>query len=766
MIKRLLLGTLFSLVTLTTQFAVAAGFVITDIRIEGLQRVDAAVAFQHLPLQVGDEADQRALATATRSLFKSGYFEDIALQRESGVLIVKLKERPAIASISLSGNEIITTEHLQGALKHAKLVEGEIFQSSTLAKIELELERQYNAMGRYAVLVETHVQELEENRVGLEVKVNEGVNSIISHINIVGNSKYSDSKLQGMMNLQVDNFWSLFSKSSQYSREKLMGDLETIRSHYLDRGHVLFNIESTQVAISPDKTQVFITININEGPEFIVDEITIAGEMPVAEEQVREQVNALAGKAFSRVQLLNVAKEIRQIYGDGGFAFAEVQPIPLVNPEDNTVDLQFLMRSGKRTYVRRINFNGNTRTSDDVLRREMRQMEGGVASFADINASKLRLQRLGYFTEVNANTKAVPGTDDMLDVDYDVVEGLTADWSIMVGYTDGEGPFWGGSINQNNFLGSGNKLEASFTSSSSTQEYSFSYLDPYYTVDGVSRGIDLTYQERDYSEIDVSSYATDRIGMNMTFGYPLTDDSRINFKLGYEKIDLTLPTGATSANTATNLWQFTQTEGTSYDQWKGTVTWSDNTLNDYWFPTQGRSHMVDLFVTLPSSDVSYYQAKYNYRFFTPLNRTDTYVASFGAQFGYADSYGSTTYTPPFANYYAGGYGSVRGFEHNSLGPFDTNTDTATGGQVLTTATSELIFPMFTDSPNIRTMLFMDVGNVFEQGGFAASELRASAGFSLAWLTPVGPLTLVMAQPLKSETADKTTRTHITLGRSY
>ncbi len=766
MIKRLLLGTLFSLVTLTTQLAVAAGFVITDIRIEGLQRVDASVAFQHLPLQVGDEADQRALAAATRSLFKSGYFEDIALQRDSGVLIVKLKERPAIASISLSGNKIITTEQLQGALKHAKLLEGEIFQRSTLAQIELELERQYNAMGRYAVLVETRVLELEENRVGLEVEVNEGVNSVISHINIVGNQQYSDDKLRDMMSLQADNFWSLFSKTSQYSREKLTADIEVIRSYYLDRGHVLFNVESTQVAISPDKTQVFITININEGPEFTVDGITIAGEMPVAEDQVREQVNALSGKVFSRVELLNVAKEIRQIYGDGGFAFAEVQPMPLVNIEDNTVDLQFLMRAGKRTYVRRINFNGNTRTSDDVLRREMRQMEGGVASFSDINASKLRLQRLGYFTEVNANTKPVVGTDDMLDVDYDVVEGLTADWSVMIGYTDGEGAFWGGSINQNNFLGSGNKLEAGFTSSSSTQEYSFSYLNPYYTVDGVSRGIDLTYQERDYSKIDVSSYATDRVGMNMRFGYPLSDDSRLSFKLGYEQIDLTLPTGATSSNTATDLWNFTQAEGVSYDQWKASVIWTDNNLNDFWYPTDGRSHTIDLFVALPTSDVSYYQAKYNYRAFSSLGRSDSYVASFGAQLGYADAYGDTTYAPPFANYYAGGYGSVRGFEHNSLGPFDTNTSTATGGQVLTAATGEFIFPLFTDMPSVRTMLFMDVGNVFAQGGFAASELRASTGFSLAWLTPVGPLTLVMAQPLKSETADKTTRTHITLGRSY
>ena len=763
MMKRLLLGALFSLVTLTTQLASAASFVITDIRIEGLQRVDAALAFQHLPLQVGDEADQRVLAAATRSLFKSGYFEDIALQRESGVLIVKLQERPAIASIVLSGNKMITSEQLQGALKNAKLVEGETFQRSTLAKIELELERQYNAMGRYAVLVETRVLELEENRVGLEVEVNEGVNSVISHINIVGNNQYSDDKLQDLMSLQTDNFWSLFSKSSQYSRERLMADIEAIRSYYLNRGHVLFNVESTQVAISPDKTQVFITININEGPEFTVGDVTIAGEMPVAEEQVRKLVSALSGTTFSRVELLNAAKEVRQIYGDSGFAFAQVQPMPLVNAEDSTVDLQFSMRAGKRTYVRRINFNGNTRTSDDVLRREMRQMEGGVASFSAINDSKLRLQRLGYFSEVNSKTSPVPGTDDMLDVDYDVVEGLTANWSVMVGYTDGEGPFWGGSVDQNNFLGSGNKLEASMTSSSSTQEYNFSYLNPYYTVDGVSRGIDLTYQKRDYAKIDVSSYATDRIGMDMRFGYPMSNNARLSFKLGYEKIDLTLPT---SGNISTDLTLFTQTEGLSYDQWKANVTWSDNSLNDFWYPTDGRSHTLDMFVALPSSDVSYYQAKYNYRAFAPIGRTESYVASFGAQLGYADAYGDTSYTPPFANYYAGGYGSVRGFEHNSLGPLDATTSTATGGQVLTAASGEFIFPMFTDMPSVRTMLFMDVGNVFKQGAFDASELRASTGFSLAWLTPVGPLTMVMAKPLKSEAADLTTTTHITLGRSY
>ncbi|MDP6968941.1 MAG: outer membrane protein assembly factor BamA [Gammaproteobacteria bacterium] len=760
MIKRLILGGLFSLLSLTAPIAQAADFVIADIRIEGLQRVDNALAFRYLPLQVGDEVDQRALAAATRSLFKSGYFEDITLQRDGKVLVIKLKERPAIASIGLSGNKIITTEQLQGALKNAKLVEGEIFQRSTLAQIELELERQYNAMGRYSVLVETRVQELEENRVGLEVAINEGVNSVISHINIIGNDRYSDAQLRDLMSLQTDNFWSLFSKSSQYSREKLTADLENIRSYYLDRGHVLFNIESTQVAIAADKTQVFITININEGPEFKVGDVTISGEMPVAEGQVRDLVGAISGSVFSRYELLNVAQEVKQVLGDNGFAFADVQPIPLVNNEDNTVDLQFLMRAGKRTYVRRINFNGNTHTSDDVLRREMRQMEGGVASFAAINASKLRLQRLGYFTEVNANTKPVAGTDDMLDVEFDVVEGLTADWSIMLGYTDGEGPFWGGSINQHNFLGTGNKLEAGFTSSSSTQEYNFNYLNPYYTVDGVSLGVDLTYQERDYSKIAVSSYATDRVGLGMQFGYPLSDNANLSFNLGYEKIDMTLGSSVT-----TQLQDFVDAEGSEYNQYKGNIVYTDNSLNDFWYPTQGRSHTMNLFLSLPGSDLSYYQAKYSYRYFTPLDDTASYVASLGAQVGYAAAYGSTSITPPFANYYAGGYGSVRGFGHNSLGPVASD-GSPMGGQILTTATGEFVFPMFTDMPSVRTMLFMDVGNVFAQGGYSTADLRASTGFSLAWLTPVGPLTLVMAQPLVSETTDTTTRTHITLGRSY
>lgn len=759
LMKRYLINAMLAVTVLFGQLAHAAGFVISDIRIEGLQRVDAALAFSHLPLQVGDEVDNRALAAATRSLFKSGYFEDIALQRDGDVLVLQLKERPAIASIQLSGNELITTEQLQAALKNAKLVEGEIFQRSTLAMIELELERQYNAMGRYAVMVETRVQELEENRVGLEVEISEGVNSVISHINIVGNERYSDQQLAKLMKLKTDNFWSLFTSSSQYSREKLMADLESIRSHYLNNGHVLFNIESTQVAISPDKTQVFITVNVSEGPAFTVGDVAIAGQLPVSEQQVRELVGGLEGTTFSRFKLVNTSKEIQQMLGDGGYAFANVQPMPLINAEDNTVDLQFVMRPGKRTYVRRINFNGNTRTSDEVLRREMLQMEGGVASFADINDSKLRLQRLGFFNQVSVNTKPVPGTDDLLDVEFDVTEGLTANWSVMVGYTDGEGPFWGGSVAQDNFMGSGNELEASFSSSASTDEYRFNYLNPYYTVDGVSRGIDLTYVKRDYSKIDVSSYATDEVGLGLTFGYPLSKDARVNIRVGYEQLDMELGTSVT-----TQLQDFVNSEGKSFQQWEASIGLVDNTLNDFWYPTDGRSHSLNFSLSLPSSDLSYYQTKYSYRYFEPLTDKEDYVVTFGSQIGYADAYGSTTITPPFANYYAGGFGSVRGFEYNSLGPVASD-GTAMGGQILTSASGEVIFPML-DMPSVRTSVFVDVGNVYDIGAFSAADLRVSTGFNLAWLTPVGPLTLVMATPLKSEAADKLTRTHITLGRSF
>jgi len=758
--KQIILAVLLSCTLAVSQMATAASFIIEDIHIEGLQRLTSSQAFAQLPLKIGDEADERSLAYATRSMFKSGYFEDIHLEQEGNLLLVIVQERPAIGFISLEGNKILKTEDLRSALKAAGLKEGEIFKRATLAQIELELERQYNRLGRYSVLVESVVTDLGENRVTIDVKVNEGVTSSISHINIIGNDSYTDAQLADLMSLKTPGFWTLFTKDDQYSREKLTADLENIRSYYLNKGYVLFNIESTQVAISADKTEVFVTINLVEGTQFKMGKLSIAGQYDLEEADIWALIDAPSGQVFSRQNLVDAAADVKQLFGDNGFSFAEVQPVPLVNEGQETVDVQYQIRSGKRTYVRRIDFRGNTRTGDDVLRREMRQMEGAVASMADITTSKLRLQRLGFFTQVAVETIPVEGTDDQLDVEFAVEEGLTADWSVMLGYSDSEGAFWGGSVNQNNFLGTGNKMEASVTSSSSTEKYKFSYLNPYYTVDGVSRGFDLYYTKRDYSKVDVSNFITDTVGADMRFGYPIDDFTRLNFKVGYERIDLQLGTSPATEATA-----FVNAEGQKFKQFKTSVNWNNSTLNDFWYPTIGSSHGVNLDLALPNSDLSFYQLSYDYRNFVPLNYNESLVFTTGAKVGLLDTYGSTATAPFFANYFSGGFGSVRGFTNNSLGPKNSN-GVPLGGQLLTTASAELIFPMFSDMPSVRTSLFTDVGNVYQSGEFTAGELRVSGGLNLAWLTPVGPLTLVVATPLRQKTGDKTQSTHITLGSPF
>ena len=758
--KHIVLSFLLSCTLFVSQMAMAVSFTIEDIHIEGLQRLGSSQAFAELPLKIGDSVDDRSLAYATRSMFKSGYFEDIRLEQDGNLLVVVVQERPSIGFIGLDGNKILKTEQLRGALDAAGLKEGEIFKRATLAQIELELERQYNRQGRYAVLVESQISKLDENRVAINVTINEGVTSSISDVNIIGNDSYTDADLLDLMSLKTPGFWTLFTKDDQYSREKLTADLEKIRSYYLNKGFVLFNIESSQVAISADKTKVFITINLVEGGQFDIGKVSIAGQYEVDEALISELITTSSGQVFSREELLGIAADVRQLFGDNGFAFADVQPVPLVNEAEKTVDVQYQIRSGKRTYVRRIDFSGNTRTSDDVLRREIRQIEGGVASMADITASRLRLQRLGFFNSVVAQTNQVAGTDDQLDVEFTVEEGLTADWSIMAGYSDGDGPFWGGSVNQNNFLGTGNKLEASFSNSSSTQKYNFSYLNPYYTVDGVSRGIDLYYTKRDFSKVDVSDFATDTVGVDMRFGYPIDDYTRLDFKVGYERIDLEL--GSSASTEATT---FTAKEGLNYKQFKTSLNWNTNTLNDFWYPTKGNSHGVNLDLALPNSDLKFYQLSYNYRNFTPINHSESLVLSVGGKLGIVGSYGSTSQTPFFANYYAGGFGSVRGFTSNSLGP-ENSLNQPLGGQILSTASAELIFPLFSDMPSVRTSLFLDAGNVHTSGEFNIGELRASGGLNLAWLTPVGPLTLVVAQPLKKKVGDLTQSTHITLGRSF
>jgi outer membrane protein insertion porin family len=751
---------LISISLLWTGLVQSASFTLADIRLEGLQRLTLEQAFADLPLAVGDTVDDRLLAYATRSLFKSGNYQDIELVRDGDILVIRLTERPAIVDIQLSGNKLIKTEILIDALATAGLKPGEILRPASLEQIELELEQQYNSQGRYAVLVESKLTELDENRVAINISINEGVTSVINQINIVGNEYFSDAELIGLMQLQTTHFWTLFSKDDRYSREKLAADIETIRFHYLDRGFVKFNVESTQVSISSDMAKVYITINLFEGPSYAIGDVSLAGDLVLPQEQILQTMGVIKGQVFSRKQLVAAAQAVRQAYGDKGYAFAAVKPVPLLNEDSHRVDLKVQIDSGKRTYVRRINFHGNTRTSEEVMRREMRQMEGSLASLADINASKLRLERLGFFTKVDIKTVPVAGTDDLLDVDVEVVEGLTANWSISLGYVDQEGPFWGASITQDNFLGTGNAVDAAFTKSKSTDNYRFSYTDPYYTVDGVSLGLDVFYNQRDYSAQSISNFATNTYGSNIRAGYPIDDYSSLDFSLGFENIELQLP-----ATYATEIDTFVADEGLQYEQFKSKVSWSSNNLDQYWFPTNGVSQQLSFEVALPGSHLTYYKLGYNYRIFNPIN--DDLILSMAADLAYNGAYGSTSEAPFFSNYYVGGMSTLRGFSHNSVGPKDSNGNPL-GGQVLTASSVELVFPVLglQDNQSVRTLVFLDVANTFVSGQFDSSDLRASAGLSLAWLTPVGPLTLVLARPVRKQPMDISEQVHIAFGNAY
>jgi outer membrane protein insertion porin family len=738
----------------------SASFILSDIRLEGLQRLNPEQAFADLPLVVGDTVDERMLAYVTRSLFKSGNYQDITLVRDGDVLVIQLKERPAIVDIQLTGNKLIKTEVLLESLASVGLKPGEILRHASLEQIELELERQYKGQGKYTVLVESRLTEMDENRVAIEISINEGVNSVISQINIVGNEYFSDAELIDLMQLQTTHFWTLFSKSDRYSREKLAADIETIRSHYLDRGFVKFNVESTQVSISPDKTQVYINISLFEGPLYTIGDLSVSGDLVLPQEQIMQTMAITTGQVFSRKQLVAASQAVRQAYGDKGYAFAQVKPIPLLDEDRKSVDIKVQIESGKRTYVRRINFRGNTRTSDEVMRREMRQMEGSIASFADIEASKLRLQRLGFFNNVDIKTVPVVGTDDLLDVEVEVVEGLTSNWSISLGYVDGEGPFWGAAIAQDNFLGTGNAVDASFTNSKSTDNYRFSYTDPYYSVDGLSLGFDIFYNKRDYSAQSISDFSTNTYGSNIRLGYPIADVSSLDFSLGFENIDLQLPTSY-----ATEIGTFVSREGLQYNQLKGKVSWTHNDLDQYWFPTDGSSQQLSFEVALPGSDLNYYQLGYNYRMFNPI--TDNLVLSAAVELAYNDAYSNTSDSPFFRNYYVGGISTLRGFSYNSVGPRDSSGNPL-GGQILTTARTELVFPFpgLRDTESVRTLVFLDVANTFTRGQFNMSDLRASAGVSFSWLTPIGPLSLVLARPVRKQSGDITERMHIALGNAY
>ncbi|WP_210397014.1 outer membrane protein assembly factor BamA [Motiliproteus sediminis] len=770
---------LILLLTGLSCFVQAAPFQVSDIRVDGLQRIDLGAVLRAFAVDIGEEVDEFRLARASKSLFATGYFNDIQLYRDGSVLVVKVLERPALSKIEIDGNKALETDALMDGLKNMGLAEGEVFQRAALERIRLELLRLYAAQGRYGAQIESELNELPENRLGLKINIREGKPATIQHINVVGNQVFSDEILESLFELEVSGFWSFFGNEDRYSREKLSGDLERLRSYYLDRGYINFKVESTEVSLTPDRNQVYITVSISEGEQFQFGSFDLVGDLVIPREELAAAVVVKQGDTFSRRLMVRSSDQIIRMLGDAGFLQANVNPVPAIDEANKRVDIKFFVDPGRRIYVRRIDFRGNTTTADDVLRREMRQMEGGWASTDKMEKSKQRLERLGYFSAVNLETSPVPGSDDQIDLEYSVTEQLSGNLAASIGFSQSSGLILAASIAQENFLGTGKSVSFSISNSDTDTEYSFRYTDPYYTVDGVSRGFNVYYRKQDFDEDDLSDYNLDSYGGSVSFGYPIDEYQRLNFSAGFENLQIKI---GDPASVPQEILDFVAIEGSEYDQVLLTGSWSDNHLNRGMLATDGYSQSLSLEMGAPGSDLNYYKLRYRGQRYLPLTDSHRWALSFKTQLGFGDSFGDTSEMPFFKNFYAGGFSTVRGFKNNSLGPRSTPDSFGErdplGGNVLITGSAELIFPLpwVEDTTSLRTLLFVDMGSVFDTKCSVSNpgctdqvrvkDMSAAAGVGLSWLTFIGPMSFTLARPLKEQEFDETETFQFSLGRTF
>lgn len=741
----------------------AEEFVIDDIRVEGLQRITPGTVFNYLPMKVGDTFDDSRSAEAVRALFKTGFFEDVRLERDGGVLVFIIKERPAIGSITLNGNKEVKTEDLLTGLKQIGFAEGRIFNQSQLDKLEQELQRQYFSLGKYAVDIQSTVTPLENNRVAVTIDVSEGIAAKIRQINIVGNNSFEEEDLLDEFKLSTPTLFSFFTKTDQYSKEKLGADIESLRSYYLDHGYINFNVESTQVSITPDRKDIYITINITEGDPYTVSGVKLAGEFIVPEEELFKSVQIKQGELFSRQKLTQTTEAISNLLGDQGYAFTNVNAIPDINKENKTVAVTFFVDPGKRAYVRRISFSGNTRTRDEVLRREMRQAEGGWISTQKVERGKVRLQRLGYFQEVAVETPAVPGTTDQVDVNYTVVENQSGRFLAGVGFSQSAGIIFQTSITQDNFLGSGKRVSFDFNNSDINRRFGLGYTNPYWTVDGISRGFNAFYQETDATDANITAFDSTVYGGNVAFGIPLTEFNSLYSTFGYENTEIT-----PNANSSQEVNDFILDNGDRFDILRWINRFSYDTRNKAIFPDEGVLHSIDAEVALPSfgNSLEFYKIDYKTQWFT--NFFEDYIVTLKGNVGYGDAYQDTNELPFFENFYAGGPRSVRGYEDNTLGPLDSR-GRPLGGNFKLVGGAEVILPVpfFKDIKSVRISGFFDAGNVYgTDEDIDLGLLRYSAGLSGIWVSPFGIVAVSVAAPFGDEPTDELQPFQFTFGSSF
>ncbi len=869
-----------ALVSAQATDAAQSAFVIEDIQIVGLQRVSADSVFALLPVGIGDVLSERRARSVIRALFSSGNFQNVEVGIDEGAMIVTLEERPSISQITIEGNKAIPTDALLDGLEQQGMAEGRVFKRATLDGLKRELSSQYGLQGRYDAEIITEVIPEPRNRVAIEITIDEGSSARIKSINFVGNEVFSDAKLRDLMELRDRGLFTRFGSKRKYSREKLTGDLETIESYYLDRGYIQFSLNAAQVSVGPEKDSVYISISIDEGERYTVSDVALAGDVKDQAPIVESSFLVRPGQVFSQQLVTRNEEFIKRIMGNLGFAFAEVTGIPEIDDENKTVSMTFFVEPKKRTYVRRVEFRGNRRTKDEVLRREMRQMESAVASTDLIELSRTRLERLGFFESVTVETPEVPGSDDLIDVVYEVEEQAFGSVSASIGFSQDVGVIFGANFQQNNFMGTGRQVSVQANRSRFRTNYGITYVNPYYTPDGVSRGFSVFYRETDFDEINVSSFSTNSFGGSVIFGYPLSETQRVRFSAGYTQTEIETGRFAVQEIRSTpvedeilfenpgfeyvidedffdddrdrryNLSQldpnglglrlyedaladtgvnglndferdgFVDLNGDEFGVVTFTGSWRESTLNRGIFATRGHSNDVSLEVTAPGSEIEYYKLTYRTQWYFPVTRRST--LRFRAELGYGDGFGGLDALPFFEHFFAGGIGSVRGFESNTLGPRSTpsaafgrelengsidtraevlvdstderidafftrdgqlstvprdSTPDPFGGNILTEGSLEYILPtpFAVSQSSVRTMLFYDFGNVFSDNcrststvcsDFDLSEMRSSVGFGLTWLSGFGPLTFSLAYPIDEQSEDEIERFQFTLGGAF
>jgi len=756
-----LLAGLFS----TTAFAFDP-FVVKDIRVEGIQRTEAGTVFGYLPIKVGETMTDDKAAEAIKALFATGFYKDVRVEIDGAVLVVVVEERPAVAVVELEGIKAFDKDALKKGLKEVGLADGRIFDRAMLDKAEQELKRQYLSKGYYATTIATTVTPLERNRVGVNFAVEEGDVAKIRQINIVGAKAYAEKDLLALFAMTTPGWMTWYTKNDQYSKQKLSGDLETLRSFYLDRGYIEFAIDSTQVSISPDKTGIYVTININEGEQYSVSSVKLAGDLLLPEAELRPLVTLKPGEVFSRENLTETTKKIADRLGNEGYAFANVNAVPELDKAKRQVAFTIFVDPGRRVYVRRINVSGNTRSRDEILRREARQMEGAWYDGEKINRTKVRVDRLGFFEEVNVETPAVPGTTDQVDMNISVKEKSTGSIMAGAGFSSSEKLVLSGSISQNNLFGSGKALSLNINTSKVNKVYAVSYTDPYYTVDGISRGFDFYQRNSDPTSLSISSYSTSSVGAGVRYGFPIAEDNAVGVGLSFDRTRVT-----TDVNSPQRYIDFVNDFGSSNTTLLLSSSWGSDTRDSAIYTTKGGLQRLFGEVGLPGGSLHFFKLNYQHQKYFPLSRN--YILMLNGEAGWSNGYGGRP-LPFFKNFYAGGIGSVRGYSPSSLGPrefdiFGNDTGNSLGGNRRLVGNAEILFPLpgIGADKSLRIGAFVDAGYVWGVGQkMSFNDLRYSTGLAVAWTSPVGPLKFSIASPFNKKPEDRVQHFQFQMGTSF